>query len=256
MIPHDNPRPQPGAAPIVMRILAIDTSTPSLSVAVTDRNGLLAESTVCTGASHTGTVLPAIHAVLSAAGLTVGALDAFAVCIGPGSFTGLRIGVSTAKGLAAASGKPVAGVSGLDALAAQCPAGTGWVCPMLDARKRQVYFSIYARTDRGLKKSGGDRVASPAEAIRERTAPCAFIGTGAQLYRRLIRETLGDLAVFVPPAQSTLRAATVADLARVRLESGEGDDVGGLVPLYVRKSDAERKRGAVSERNEALRGLP
>jgi tRNA threonylcarbamoyladenosine biosynthesis protein TsaB len=224
-----------------MRILAIDTSTPSLSVAVTDRRGLRAESTVRLGASHAGAVLPSVRWVLSAAGCGLSELDAYGVCVGPGSFTGLRIGLSTVKGLAAASGKPVVGISALDALAAQCPAGEGWICSMLDARKREVYFSVYRRVGAALEKSGEDRVDPPARAVAGLAGPGTFIGSGALQYQEAIREAFGGTARIAPMGLCTLRAGTLADLARERLSRGETDDLGRLVPCYVRRPDAEKK---------------
>ena len=223
-----------------MRILSLDTATPSCSAAVTDQNVLLAEfSVTATGQSHSRQVMAMIRQVIDRSGLTLGAIDGFAVSRGPGSFTGLRIGISTIKGLAAASGKPMVGVSSLKALAMQATAGSSLICPLLDARKGEVYFAFYRFTGGVLIRQGEERVLPPEKAIEGVDGPCLFIGPGAVLYREIITGTLGGSAVFAPASHHTIRASTLACLARDRLESAETDDVKRFVPVYIRKSDAE-----------------
>ncbi len=222
-----------------MRILSLDTATTSCSVAVTAKNTVLAESTVTAGKSHAQRVMVMIRNVLDMAGLTVAALDGFAVSRGPGSFTGLRIGISTIKGLAAASGKPMMGISGLDALAAQASTGVQLICPLMDARKNEVYHSLYGFEKGVLKKLTGERVLPPGKAIEGIRRPCMFIGPGAILYQEMIAKTLGDSAHFSPQSHAVIRASTLAHLAGERLARGDVDDVGRFVPIYIRKSDAE-----------------
>ena len=229
-----------------MKILAVDTATKSCSVAVIDGDSLLAESTTFNDQTHSRHLLNIIDTVMGKAGLKITQLDGFAVSIGPGSFTGLRIGISSIKGLAFSLNKPVVGVSSLEALAFQCRQNPYLICPLIDARKQEVYFCRFRYKKGELIKEGPERVASPAEAVRGIREPCVFVGTGAKLYQELILTELGDLAHFVAESQHPIQASAVAWLSLPRFKRQETDDVHLLVPHYIRKSDAEFNVKAVN----------
>lgn len=224
-----------------MKILAVDTATRSCSVAVVDKDSLLAEITLVSGQTHSMHIMEMIETVIAKAGLAVSELDGFAVTRGPGSFTGLRIGISSVKGLAAASGKPLVGVSSLDALAYQFSWSSSLVCPFLDARKGEVYFSRYRFENGILKHKIADQVSNPVNAVEEIKEPCVFVGEGALTYKKLIIEKMGELAKFVPSGQNAIRALNVGLLGMERFEKNDTDDVADFVPKYIRKSDAELK---------------
>jgi tRNA threonylcarbamoyladenosine biosynthesis protein TsaB len=182
-----------------------------------------------------------INTVCRIADLKAEDVDGFAVTIGPGSFTGLRIGISTIKGLAFSLGKPVAGVSSLDALAWQCAQSAYLICPLLDARKKEVYACRYRFKNNELKKDDTEKVASPAEAVRGIREPSIFVGDAAQMYREKISAELGELAHFAAWGQHTIRASSIAWLSMTGFNRKQTDDVALLVPHYIRKPDAEVK---------------
>lgn len=224
-----------------MKILALDTSTTSCSVAVVDRKRLLAETTIVREQTHSKHLMDMVHSVVDFSGVALSDLDGIAVTRGPGTFTGLRIGISSVKGLAVALDKPVVGVSSLEALALQCAAADGLVCPMIDARKREVYFSRYRFRDGVAVIEAGEDVLPPDEAIAGIDEPCLFVGSGTRFYRSVLVESLGEKALFARPCEQTIRASTVAYLSLKRFINADTDDVGTLIPRYIRKSDAELK---------------
>jgi tRNA threonylcarbamoyladenosine biosynthesis protein TsaB len=227
-----------------MKILAVDTATKSCSAAIVDDGMACAELTTVNNQTHTKHLMGMIDTVCDMSGLKIADMDGFAVTIGPGSFTGLRIGISTVKGLAWSLNKPVVGISSLDALAWQCiPAPYPYpVCTMLDARKQEVYYSRYCFQDGELKKDRSEQVIAPAEAINDIREPCLFIGNGANLYKEEILGKLGELAHFAGWNQDIIRASSVAGLSFERFVRHQTDDVALLVPHYIRKSDAELYR--------------
>lgn len=229
-----------------MKILALDTATSNCSVAVTDDDSLCAELTTHKNQTHSKHVMKTIDSVLSRAGLAVGDLDGFAVTIGPGSFTGLRIGISTIKGLAFAVDKPVVGISSLETLAWQCSNRVYLICPMLDARKAEIYCATYRFIQGHLEEQSPACAVRPESFVRQIKEPCVFIGSGAQLYRQKIKNILGDLAHFMPPDQDIIRASSVAFLSLKRFTANEIDTAADLIPHYIRKSDAELSGAAKS----------
>lgn len=226
-----------------MKILAVDTATKSCSAAVTDREILLAELTVANGRTHSRHLMNIIDTVLEMAELQVEQVDGFAATVGPGSFTGLRIGISAIKGLAYALHKPVAGVSSLDALAWQCSQTPLLICAVIDARKKEVYSCRYRFIDQVMTKVGRERVASPTDIVRGIDEPCIFVGNGALLYQKLISAELGELAHFADDSRHIIRASTIAALGLARFAQEPPEDVKLLVPQYIRNSDAELKFG-------------
>jgi tRNA threonylcarbamoyladenosine biosynthesis protein TsaB len=222
-----------------MKILAVDTATSGCSVALTDGEHLLAEINLVSTQTHSRHLVGMIVEACRLAGLAVGGMDAYAVVKGPGSFTGLRIGVSTVKGLAEAAGRPIVGVSSLQALAEQASASTPLVCPLIDARRGEVYFSTYRMIDGVLVERHLEDVLRPDQILHSIDAPCTFVGNGAILYRSIIRDNLGDGAYFSLFSAHLIRASTVARLAWNRLRIGNNDEVTHFVPTYVRKSDAQ-----------------
>ncbi len=225
-----------------MKILAVDTATKSCSAAIVDDEMACAELTTVNSQTHTKHLMSMIDTVCDMSGVKIADMDGFAVTIGPGSFTGLRIGISTVKGLAWSLNKPVVGISSLDALAWQCIPAPYPVCTMLDARKQEVYYSRYCFQDGELKKDRSEQVIAPAEAINDIREPCLFIGNGANLYKEEILEKLGELAHFAGWNQDIIRASSVAGLSFERFVHHQTDDVALLVPHYIRKSDAELYR--------------
>ena len=226
-----------------MRVLAVDTATKICSVAVVENNALLSELTVNHGHTHSTHLMPMVDTLLSQCGLSVKDLDGFAITIGPGSFTGLRIGLSTIKGLAVATGKPAAGVSTLDALASQFPYAGCMICPMIDARKGEVYAAGYTYQDGTLRQIRPAMAVSPEDAVSSIAGTCLYVGSGARLYRDRITDAAGSRAVFVPAGQNDIRAATVGILGLQQLSQVQPTHLSQLNPWYIRASDAERKLG-------------
>jgi tRNA threonylcarbamoyladenosine biosynthesis protein TsaB len=222
-----------------MRILAVDTATTSCSVAIVDNTSLLSEFTLAKEETHSKHLMDMIKEALRMSGLNFSDLDGFAVTRGPGSFTGLRIGISTIKGLVVASEKPVVGVSSLEALALQVSYSRDLICPILDARRGEVYFSRYRFLNGHLKKQTKERVAPPDQAVEDLNESCLFVGNGALLYKEMILEKMGELASFAPLIKNTIRASTMAYLSMAKFENNDTDDIEKILPYYIRKSDAE-----------------
>jgi tRNA threonylcarbamoyladenosine biosynthesis protein TsaB len=222
-----------------MKILAVDTATKSCSVAVVQEKSLLAEITTVRKQTHSKHLMEMINRVMGLSGLALSELDGFAVTRGPGTFTGLRIGISSVKGLSAASGKPIVGVSSLDALAVQASYFPYLICPLIDARRGEVYFSRYRLRNGQLKKEGDEHVFPPEKAIVDLNEACLFIGDGALSYQQMILNKMGTSAFFASLFQNTIRASTVAYLSMNKFKNNDTDDVGRFVPHYIRRSDAE-----------------
>ncbi len=227
-----------------MKILAVETSTRAGGVAILDGDTLVAEVHLTSSETHAKRLMLAIDSTLCMAGTEIGKCDGFAVTTGPGSFTGLRIGISVVKGLGFAMEKPVAGVSTLDVLAYQIPVFPDLICPVLDARKGEVYTALYKSGSDGVwQKVASDCAVDPRKWLVHIPGPCLFVGEGAMVYRELIREILGPRARFAPSYLNTLRASIVAHLGLEQIKQGLATDAASLAPHYIRKSDAEIKLG-------------
>jgi len=225
-----------------MRILALDTASKTCSVALMQDRDLIAEWTFGNGRTHSTHLMEMIEQALRIAGLEVSDVDGFAVSRGPGSFTGLRIGISTIKGLAASMEKPLVGVSSLDALALQAAHFPGLICAMLDARKAEVYVAQFRFSEGRMQKLGPERVCAPLDAVSDIDEPCLLISDGAVAYAEDICRALGKNAQMASSVDNAIRASCVARLAYERLCVGDADDLAGFEPLYIRKSEAELKK--------------
>ena len=230
-----------------MTLLAIDTSTRSCSVGLLENDRLLAESSRDDGQTHSRHLMSMIDAVLRRCGIGVTGLSAVAVTVGPGSFTGLRIGLATAKGIAAAADLPLVGVMTLEALARQGSASAsdaGPICPLIDARKGEVYGGIFRAGPDGFHRlDGSPFVCRPERVAAQIDASFLLIGDGALLYRDRLSAALGGSVRLAPDDLHRIRAATVGRIARGSLNSGRTEDAAGEMPIYIRKSDAELKLG-------------
>ncbi|MGM0452271.1 MAG: tRNA (adenosine(37)-N6)-threonylcarbamoyltransferase complex dimerization subunit type 1 TsaB [Thermodesulfobacteriota bacterium] len=223
-----------------MKILAVDTATKTCSVAVSDDSDIIVAHTARYARTHARHIMTMIDGIVQAAEITMEDIDGFAVTLGPGSFTGLRIGISTVKGLAMAVKKPVAGVSALEALAAQFFAATDLICPLIDARKGEVYAGVYRWTPDGCEPVFPAKVASPEQAVSGIDGPCLFVGNGAAQYRQRISACLGEWARFVPPVFNPVRAAMVAHLGYRQFAAHSAGDARTVQPVYIRRPDAQR----------------
>ena len=230
-----------------MVILALDTTTRAASVAVA-RDGRVVEETAGDTTQPTAARLPTeLMTMLERHGVALGGVDVFAVATGPGSFTGLRIGIATMQGLAFANRKPLIGVSGFDALAdiAIAP-GAACVATWIDAWRGEVYAALYE----GLPPAGGEpAVDTPASVLagiqahitRGRIPHVRFIGDGAVMYRDVIVQCLGAKASVAEPG-TPLLAGTIARLAAQAVARGEHPLPHAIRPLYIRRTDAELAR--------------
>jgi len=228
-----------------MIILGIETSTRTGSVAIAEEEEIIAEYTLNIKETHTSRLMPAIDHILKDAHLTIQQMDAVAVSLGPGSFTGLRIGVATAKGLCLALRKPLIGIPTLDAFAHNICYTSHLICPLLDARRGEVYTALYRwRLPVGrheLEKLTGDMVLPLEELLSKINVPTIFVGDVFDGYRSLVEKAIPGKASFAPPYSSLPRAANVAVLGLRKLKSGEETDLQDIEPLYVRRPEAEVK---------------
>lgn len=228
-----------------MRILAIETATLTGGAALLDGDRVVAEVTLSVALQHSERLLASVDRLLGDCEWTVAALDGIAVSIGPGSFTGLRVGLATAKGLALASGLPIVPVPTLDALAAGLPFADAPVCPLLDARKGEVYVCLYRWAGGRMERLWDYLALPPAEAVRRLTPPVIVLGDGVEPCRPHLA-ALGEGVREAPPARRLPSAAMVGQLARDLLVAGHMVDADALVPLYLRPSEAELKARPVA----------
>ena len=231
-----------------MLILAFESSAKPASVALLRDGKLLSVYTQCSQLTHSRTLLPMAEDMLKNAELTLRDVDLFAVAHGPGSFTGVRIGVSTVKGLAWALDKPCTGVSTLEAMAWHGLAAGGFVCPVMDARRSQVYNALFEIRDGAPVRLTGDRPISLqelAEEVRGLQAPVFLVGDGAELTARFFAAQ----GVPFTPAPENLRWQSAWGVAMCAKEQEPGN-ADSLLPVYLRLSQAERERQARLEANQ------
>jgi tRNA threonylcarbamoyladenosine biosynthesis protein TsaB len=220
-------------------LLTIDTSTPTGSVAISRGETLLGEILLNVKSTHTDRLLLTLRQLLADAGLQLADVDALAAVLGPGSFTGLRVGVATIKGLALALDKPVVGVSTLQALAMQFPFARHPLCVLLDARKKEVYAGLYHWEGGRPVAVRPETVIAPEALLEALDGEMLFAGDGAVAYRTFISRRLGPRAHFVPWSMHPPRAAAAAVLALAALRAGETIPLAQLAPRYIRLSEAE-----------------
>lgn len=221
-----------------MNILAIDTSALTATAAVLSKGTLLGEISTTTSLTHSQTVMPMIDELLKKLSLDISDIDVFACSEGPGSFTGLRIGLGTIKGLAYGLGKPVVGVSTLEALAHNIAFTDCVISPVMDARRGQVYNALYRWNRDKLECIKEPRAISVEELCGELSEKTVFVGDGVKVYREKISELLGENAFFAPAQHQLQRAGSVAFAAL----SKESVSAAELTAIYLRKPQAERER--------------
>lgn len=222
-----------------MKILAVDTSTQGCSVAVSDNDTLVAEFNLVKKETHSKHLMSLIDTLLKTSGIELPDIDGFAVTIGPGSFTGLRIGLSTIKGLAYVASKPVVGVSSLETLAFAVPFDECNIVSMIDARKGEVYAAGYRMINGMLETEFAEKALTPEELMGSVNEKTVFLGTGAIVYGDLISDMAGDYKIALPDNYHYISAGSVAKLSLRKFDHETLNGISSLVPHYIRKSDAE-----------------
>ncbi|MEG1433202.1 MULTISPECIES: tRNA (adenosine(37)-N6)-threonylcarbamoyltransferase complex dimerization subunit type 1 TsaB [Eubacterium] len=227
-----------------MRLLMVDTATIVASAAVIEEEKLVGEVIINHQKKHSEKLLPAIDHLLMDAGLDISEIDAFGIVCGPGSFTGLRIGMATVKGFAQALNKPVVGVSTLEALAYNLPCAQGIICPILDAQRDQVYTGVYQFIDGCFETLLPDTVLSIEALIRHLSettdGPIHVLGDGVPKYFETMSEEL-DVYKALPYVRMN-RASSAAWLALEKLQNGQMQDYKTIEPMYIRPSYAEEQK--------------
>ena len=228
-----------------MKILGLDSSGIVASVAIVEDDVLIAEYTVNYKKTHSQTLLPMLDTIAKMTELDLNSIDAIAVAAGPGSFTGLRIGSATAKGLGLALKKPLIAIPTVEGLAYNLYDASGLICPIMDARRKQVYTGIYRFTDHQLEVVE-DQMAVPMEnmieKLNQRGEAVTFLGDGVPVFRELIAEKMTVPYSFAPAHVNKQRAAAIAALGEIYYRQGKTETAMEHVPDYLRVSQAERER--------------
>ena len=227
-----------------MLILAFETTAKAGSVALLEDGKLLAESYQNTGLTHSQTLMVMAEDMLKQAGKTVADVTAVAVAEGPGSFTGVRIGVAAAKGFAWGAEIPCCGVSTLEAMAETLGVYEGHICACMDARRNQVYNALFLADGGNLERVSEDRAIALTELksdLEHIDGPVFLVGDGAALTYKTLKDAVPEL-VLPPEHRMHQRASGVAIVAARKIAAGESGDANALTPNYLRLSQAERER--------------
>lgn len=233
-----------------MKILAIDTSGPNCSVAIIDDNKVVADFTINNGTTHSQNLVPMVEQVQKFTNIELSDIDAFACSIGPGSFTGLRIGIATIKGFAMSLNKPVLSVPTLLALAYNVCNFDGVICSIIDARNDNVYAGIYRSSEEGIELVDNyvsDNIEILIDKLKDFDDNIIFVGDGVETYKDLLLENLKSDSIEISFAMSHLNcqyALSVARAAKDMAFKNEYNDYNSLSPLYLKKSQAERELDA------------
>ncbi len=224
-----------------MIVLAIETSTPQTTVALGSETGPIASTLLSSGRSRHELVVPAIRQVLEWAETDIGQVGGIAVGVGPGLFTGLRVGIQAAKSLAQVVQVPIIGLSSLDVLASSVRYTSRAICSVIDARRKEVFWCRYRPVPDGVTRTTEFRVSPPDHLVAELEADrrdVLLVGDGAVRYRRELQEA-GPHVEFASPSLGYPHADELVELSIPRFLREEHDRVADVVPLYLRKSDAE-----------------
>ena len=227
-----------------MKVLAVDTSTMMATCAVLEDDNLLGEYSLNQKVSSSENLVPMIKELLDSLGLHVSDIDLYGVAIGPGSFTGLRIGLATIKAFAHVFNKPIVGVSTLEGLAFNI-SFNGYIVPMIDARRNRVYTGIYRWENGNL-----NNILSPTtmdidellDMLDNDYDNIMVNGNGVPIYKELIKEKLGDKVQFASLIKNSCRAASIAELAILNKDGGDLANYYNLVPEYLKVSQAQREK--------------
>lgn len=229
-----------------MKIIAIDSSGLVASVAIMDEDVIVAEYTTNFKKTHSQTLLPMLDAIKEMTSLELSEVDAIAVAAGPGSFTGLRIGSATAKGLGLALDKPVIAVPTVDALSYNLWGVSDVICPIMDARRNQVYTGFYSFDDKGehivLHEQFAEEIDKVVEMLGEIGRSVTFLGDGVPVYKERIMELAKVPVKFAPPHMAYQSASALATLAAKYYKEGKVQSAAEHTPIYLRMSQAERER--------------
>ncbi len=218
-------------------LLAIETSSSQLGVALADAGRVVSSYELLADNPHAARLPEAVRYVLDVGGTTLQQVDAIAVDVGPGSFTGLRIGLAFAKALAFPRGLPLVAVCSLDLLATNVPWSPKVVCPILDAKQQNVYAALYRLEGPRAVRVTDPLLAKPGEVLQLLKEPAILLGDGCARYQALITELMGDRADIAPPDLWLPRAGALARLGQERFDAGQRDDPSRLTPLYLYRQD-------------------
>jgi len=235
-----------------MKVLGINTSTIFGSVGLVDTDRVIGEYSLNIPITHSERLMTCIDRLLTDAKVCLDEIEGFSITLGPGSFTGLRIGISTVKGLAFATGRPIVGVSTLEALALNVFNSTNKICPILDARKKEIYTALFrADTSHRVKRLTPDLVISPQDLVKKIHGPVTFLGDGLDVYGSYLKRRLGRQASFVAPELGYIHGTVVARMGVNPIRQGKTLDLASLVPHYIRRSEAEIKYGVKARKETA-----
>ncbi|WP_097026791.1 tRNA (adenosine(37)-N6)-threonylcarbamoyltransferase complex dimerization subunit type 1 TsaB [Clostridium peptidivorans] len=226
-----------------MKILSLDTATESATCAILDDEKLLGEITFNYKKQHSVITMPMIECLLKNLHLSIKDIDGFVVSKGPGSFTGLRIGAATIKGLSQGTGKPFVSVSSLDALAGAMAYTNGIICPILDALRDNVYTALYKFEQGNLKKvldHSAISLKELLELIKNKNEDVCFIGDCTDKFKNEILSQIPN-ARFAPASLNVARASCLGEIGMSLLKAGIYEDIYSFAPIYLRKSQAERE---------------
>jgi tRNA threonylcarbamoyl adenosine modification protein YeaZ len=228
-----------------MKILVLDSSGMVASVAIMEDNNLIGEYTINHKKTHSQTLLPMLDEVVKMTETNLEEIDAIAIAKGPGSFTGLRIGSATAKGLGLALDKPIVAVPTVDALAYNLYQTEAYLCPIIDARRNNVYTGLYAWENgefQIIKEQCAQSIEETIELVNSFESPVIFLGDGVPVFRELILEKATVPVSFAPAHLSRQRAGAVGSLAMEYYKKGIIESADEHEPDYLKKSQAERER--------------
>jgi len=220
-----------------MKFIAIDTSTEYLSLGISEDKKILFAETILLERRHSTDLLPILEKTLKKLRLSIRDIDGFIVGLGPGSFTGLRVGLSMVKAMALSLKKPIVGVPTLDCLAGAVPEKKFPIAPLVDAKRNQVYAALYEKTNGLLKKKVKEKVIPPESFLRTLKGKTLFIGGGATLYRDAIKRILGKKATFTQSSYDVPDPATLISIGVDRFKEKQFENPYTLVPLYIYPKD-------------------
>jgi len=223
-----------------LKILAVSTAEKECSLALTADRSVICEETWASRQTHSRRIMDMVARIMDRCSMSVHDLDGFAVARGPGSFTGLRIGISTVKGLSYAASKPCAGVSSLDCIAWQFSSSSLPVCVIMDARRGEVYHATYYFQNGKLLKKTREKALKPLEVLELLHGDTLFAGSGSAAYRGIIEKEFNKHAFFAPLFQNRVCAASIAHVIGQTASALTDENSAALLkPVYLRKSDAE-----------------